>query len=87
VHHIAFQVASDGMLRHFRKQLVERHLSVSPITDCQYFRSVSFHEPGKVLFELATKAPGFAVDEPLAQLGTHLLLPPQFESRRAQIAA
>ncbi len=27
------------------------------------------------------------IDEPLAELGTHLLLPPQYERRRAQIEA
>jgi glyoxalase family protein len=27
------------------------------------------------------------VDEPLAELGTHLMLPPQYESQRAAIEA
>jgi glyoxalase family protein len=44
-----------------------------------------FREPGGVLFELATDNPGFAVDEPLSQLGTSLKLPPQYESSRAEI--
>jgi hypothetical protein len=33
----------------------------------------------------ATAAGGFARDEAFNQLGTHLLLPPWFESRRAEI--
>ena len=32
--------------------------------DRQYFHSVYFREPGGVLFEIATDAPGFAIDEP-----------------------
>jgi hypothetical protein len=33
----------------------------------------------------ATAAGGFAKDEPFNELGTHLLLPPWFEHRRAEI--
>jgi glyoxalase family protein len=40
-----------------------------------------------VLFEIATDAPGFAVDEPLLELGRSLKLPPWLEPNRAQIAA
>jgi hypothetical protein len=36
------------------------------------FRSVYFREPGGVLFEIATDAPGFAVDEPADSLGQAL---------------
>jgi hypothetical protein len=42
--------------------------------------------PGGILVECAATAPGgFARDEPFGQLGTHLLLPPWFEHRRAEI--
>ncbi len=40
-----------------------------------------------MLFELATDPPGFALDEPLAQLGERLMLPPQFEPQRSRIEA
>ena len=36
----------------------------TPIIDRQYFHSVYFREPSGVLFELATRDIGFAVDEP-----------------------
>jgi glyoxalase family protein len=38
-----------------------------------------------VLFELASRDIGFAVDEPADALGTELKLPPQYESRRAEL--
>jgi glyoxalase family protein len=38
-----------------------------------------------VLFELATDNPGFATDETVGELGTHLMLPPQYERSRKQI--
>ncbi|MBA2420598.1 MAG: ring-cleaving dioxygenase, partial [Thermoleophilaceae bacterium] len=50
-----------------------------------YFRSVYFRVPGGVLFELATRGPGFAVDEPADTLGEKVALPPFLEDRRAEI--
>ena len=60
-------------------------LQVTPVIDRQYFNSIYFHEPGGVLFEIATDPPGFATDEAPDELGTHLKLPPQYEARRADI--
>jgi glyoxalase family protein len=62
-------------------------VSVTDIIDRQYFKSIYFREPGGVLFEIATDAPGFAVDEPLLELGRSLKLPPWLEPNREQIAA
>jgi len=38
-----------------------------------------------VLFEIATRGPGFAVDEPAESLGEKVALPPFLEDRRAEI--
>jgi glyoxalase family protein len=46
---------------------------------------VYFREPGGVLFEIATDGPGFSIDEPVSELGTHLKLPPVYEFNRARI--
>jgi glyoxalase family protein len=40
---------------------------------------VYFHEPGGVLFEIATNPPGFTIDEKVEELGTHLILPEWLE--------
>jgi glyoxalase family protein len=53
--------------------------------DRKYFHSIYFREPGGILFEIATDAPGFAVDEPVEQLGTHLELPPWLERERSEL--
>jgi glyoxalase family protein len=60
---------------------------VTEIKDRQYFKSIYFREPGGVLFEIATDAPGFDIDEPLLELGRHLKLPPWLEPDRDQIEA
>ena len=66
---------------------VAHGVQVTQIIDRQYFKSIYFREPGGVLFEIATDAPGFAVDEPLLELGRSLKLPPWLEPNREQIAA
>jgi glyoxalase family protein len=55
--------------------------------DRKYFHSIYFREPGGILFEIATDPPGFAIDEPLDQLGSKLVLPPWLEKVRSQLEA
>ncbi len=85
VHHVAFAVASPDDQRRMQRELRAMGLQVTDVLDRQYFTSIYFREPNGVLYEIATLPPGFAVDEPLAQLGTALKLPPWEEARRARI--
>jgi glyoxalase family protein len=85
VHHVAFRAASDEAQLSKRSEIEGQGFNITPVIDREYFHSVYFHEPGGVLFEIATDGPGFTVDEPLDELGTHLKLPPMYEASRAQI--
>jgi glyoxalase family protein len=87
VHHVAFRVKDDASQLYFRDLLIKKGFQVTPQIDRQYFHAMYFREPGGVLFEVATDNPGFMVDEPLAELGTHLMLPAQHEGKRAAIEA
>jgi glyoxalase family protein len=88
VHHIAFRAGDDAEQARMVKLLAERFgLRTTEQKDRNYFRSVYFREPGGVLFEIATDAPGFAIDEPAESLGQALKLPAQYERRRAEIEA
>jgi glyoxalase family protein len=87
VHHVAFAIAgADEQLR-LREELVRLGYEVTPVRDRTYFQSIYFREPGGVLFEVATMAPGFTVDEELESLGSALKLPPWEESNRPAIEA
>lgn len=66
---------------------LSRHVDVTPVQDRTYFHSIYFREPGGVLFEIATDAPGFLIDEPAEALGEALRIPTWFEPQRAQIEA
>lgn len=85
VHHMAFRAASDRAQLEKRSEIEAQGLGVTPVIDRQYFRSVYFQEPGGVLFEIATDGPGFTIDEPAAELGSHLKLPPMYEANRLEI--
>ena len=88
VHHIAFRAADDAAEFAMMQKLAENHgIQTTEQKDRNYFRSLYFREPGGVLFEIATDIPGFAVDEPVAELGQSLKLPPQYEARRVAIEA
>ena len=69
----------------FREKIESRGHHITPKIDRNYFFSLYFREPGGVLFEVATDNPGFDVDEPVTELGTHLKLPAQYEPQRQRI--
>jgi glyoxalase family protein len=86
VHHIAFRASDDSAQVHWQQEL-GRHVSVTPVQDRTYFHSIYFREPGGVLFEIATDAPGFLIDESAESLGEALRIPEWFEPQRKSIEA
>jgi glyoxalase family protein len=84
-HHVAFRVPNEAVQMEFRERILSKGLNITPKINRDYFFSLYFREPGGVLFELATDNPGFTVDEPLGELGTHLKLPVQYEPKRKEI--
>ncbi|HEY5082088.1 MAG TPA: VOC family protein [Bauldia sp.] len=87
-HHVAFAVANDDLQMKLKLYLEGLgYTDASESKDRQYFHSVYVRSPAGILTEFATTDIGFAVDEPMNELGTHLLLPPWFEDRRAEIIA
>lgn len=87
VHHIAFRADDLAHQRQLAESLQRAGMSVTTVQDRSYFQSVYSREPGGVLFEVATDGPGFAIDEPVAALGTALQLPAQYERMRADLEA
>ena len=88
VHHLAFRAADDAAQAAMVARLAAVHgIRTSEQRDRDYFRSVYFREPGGVLFEIATDAPGFAVDEAADALGRTLRLPAALEPERARLEA
>jgi glyoxalase family protein len=88
-HHVALNVPNDDALAQQKAVYDELgYTDCSEIKDRMYFHSIYCRSPGGILVECAATVPqGFTVDEKADELGTHLLLPPWFEDRRAEIVA
>ncbi|WP_436912002.1 VOC family protein [Halosimplex marinum] len=84
VHHVAFRV-SDSEQAQWHDALVDRGLRPTQIIDRKWFRSIYARTEGGVLFEFATKSPGYTVDEDVDELGETLVLPEWLEDRREEI--
>ena len=84
VHHIAWATRLEDQ-DDWQRHVTSFGLYATPVIDRFYFQAVYFREPGGVLFELATRGPGFATDEDPESLGERLSLPPDFEQLRDQV--
>jgi glyoxalase family protein len=85
VHHLAWTVADLDEELVVRRQVEAAGGQATDVIDRFWFKSVYFKEPGGVLFEIATRGPGFAVDENPDHLGQTLVLPPWYEPSRSEI--
>jgi glyoxalase family protein len=84
VHHVAWACEMDEQ-EEWRQRVLAAGGRPTEIIDRFWFRSIYFREPSGVLYEIATKGPGFSTDEDPEHLGEALILPPAFEHLRAQV--
>jgi glyoxalase family protein len=84
VHHVAWSGGMDEQ-EEWRNRAVAAGMNVTPIIDRFYFKSIYFREPSGILFEIATRGPGFDADEPMETLGESLSLPPDYEHLRGEL--
>jgi glyoxalase family protein len=84
VHHVAWSSEVDDQ-ESWQQRVADAGGRPTPVIDRFWFRSIYFREPSGVLFEIATKGPGFSTDEDPSHLGEKLILPPAFEHLREQV--
>lgn len=87
IHHIAMAVEGDEEQLKFMRHLNDIGIRNSGIINRFWFKSLYFRDPEGNLLEIATKTPGYNVDEPLDKLGSQLVLPSWLEPRRPEIEA
>ncbi|WP_102261119.1 ring-cleaving dioxygenase [Mesobacillus jeotgali] len=85
VHHIAWRAKDEEDHKRWRALLLEKGYYPTEILDRNYFKALYFHEGGGILFEISTDSPGFAVDEPISELGEKLMLPSWLEPKREEL--
>lgn len=74
-HHFALLVETDAEQEQWRDRLRGAGVAATDVIDRKYFRSIYFTDPDGAIVEVATRGPGFLVDEDIATLGTRLILP------------
>ncbi len=75
-HHFALIVNDyDGLLK-WKRRLVDLDLRVEGPLDRHYFKSIYFTDPDGCILEIATRGPGWTIDEALDALGTEFRAPP-----------
>jgi phospholipase/carboxylesterase len=87
IDHVAFRAKSDDELSHLHADFTAEARVTSSIKDRRYFTSLYVREPGGILTEFATDAPGMTVDEEEDELGHHVFVPPQDAAREKEIIA
>ncbi len=85
VDHIAFRAEDMDDLNNVLAGLKALNSSTTNAHDRKYFHSLYVREPGGVLIEMATDAPGMNVDEPVERLGEKLFIPPLFMKDEADV--
>lgn len=84
-HHIALTV-EDSELELFKGKIESLGIKVSDLKNRDFFRALYFREPGGIVIELSSSAPGFKAFG-LDDKALELYLPEHFEANRAEIEA
>ena len=74
-HHFALSVESDEELEGWRAYLASQGVACTEVMDRTYFKSIYLRDPDDHIVEIATRGPGFAVDEPAGALGSKRIAP------------
>jgi glyoxalase family protein len=76
IHHLALGTESPDTQLKWKRRLKDNGVAVSGPLNRGYFRSIYFADPDGQILEIATKGPGYAVDEPADALGQLEVAPP-----------
>jgi glyoxalase family protein len=76
-HHLAFETRDRDTLRQWKRWLTDRGIRVTGPYDRVYFESIYFTDPDGLILEIATRGPGWTVDESLDALGSEVRMPPR----------
>jgi glyoxalase family protein len=84
VHHLALGTATAESQLKWKRWLTDHGVSVAGPYDRGWFRSIYFADPDGQVLEIATKGPGYAIDEPADQLGRQVVIPTGAQIRGAR---
>ena len=75
-HHLAFETRDRDTLRQWKRWLTDGGIPVTGPYNRVYFESIYFTDPDGLILEIATRGPGWTLDEAPHALGSEVKLPP-----------
>jgi glyoxalase family protein len=75
-HHFALCVDDREALLRWKRRFLDAGYAVNGILDRHYFQSIYVQDPDGTIVELATRGPGWAMDEPADHIGEVHCIPP-----------
>ena len=76
-HHFALTVETREGLLKWKRRLADLGIAVAGPLDRRYFTSIYFQDPDGAILEIATRRPGWTVDEAPDAIGTAFRAPPE----------
>jgi glyoxalase family protein len=76
-HHFALETEDRDALLRWKRRLTDRGIAVDGPLDRHYFTTIYFRDPDGAIIEIATRGPGWTVDEEPAHLGEAHRPPPE----------
>lgn len=81
VHHFALAVDTPEAQLKWKRRLTDAGVPVSGPYDRGWFRSIYFADPDGGIVEIATRGPGYTLDEPHDALGSEVVMPASSQLR------
>lgn len=75
VHHLALGVGTQEALLKWKRRLTDHGVPVNGPYDRTWFTSLYFTDPDGQILEIATRNPGYGLDEPMDALGERIIHP------------
>lgn len=75
IHHFALSVETPEAQLKWKRRLTDAGVRVSGPYDRGWFRSIYFVDPDGQVVEIATRGPGYTLDEPAEALGQQVVMP------------
>jgi glyoxalase family protein len=75
-HHLAFETRNRDTLLKWKRWLTDSGIPVSGPYSRVYFESIYFTDPDGLILEIATRGPGWTLDEAADALGAEVKMPP-----------
>jgi len=83
VHHVAMGVEDLDAILQWKRRLLDHDVRVTGPINRGYFISLYFTDPDGQILELATKGPGYAIDEPDGILGRTVMMPDEAQLQQS----